>query len=123
MFINLFKYINFIVRFYNSDGIHCSGQTKVGRFNFSAVVPVIEIVTTVVTTLLLPSESRGFSLMLHHNALLELSVEVFAAIALIHSDEHRVKFVLSVLPGDIGVSRLAHIVVPERHFSSFVFNY
>lgn len=118
MFIKVFKYIEFIV--YISNGVNSSRQTKVSSLHFSALIPVVKIVTTVLATLRFPREETGFSLMLNHDALLELSVEVFASIALVHSNEHGVELVLCVFSGDIGVGRLASIVMEERHFSLFV---
>jgi hypothetical protein len=88
LFIKVFKYIEFIV--YISNGVDSSRQTKVSSLLLSALIPVVEIVTTVFTTLRFPREETGLSLMLYHDALLELSVEVFASITLVHSNKHGV---------------------------------
>jgi hypothetical protein len=80
---------------------------------------VVKIVTTVLTALGFPREETRFSLVLHHDALLELSVKVLASVTLVHGNEHRVQLVLCVLSRDIGVSGLASIIVEERHFLLF----
>ena len=58
----------------------------------------------------------------NHNALFEGGVEVFAAIATVHWDLHRIKLILSVLLWHKLVVWLANVVVKQCHFFKSNFN-
>jgi len=64
-------------------------QQQLGLLLFSAVVPVVEVVPAVLLVFPFPLAHRA-RLVLHEDALLELSVEVPAAVPPVHWDEHRV---------------------------------
>ena len=64
---------------------------------------MIEVVAAVFLVLALPGEDRT-GLVLHEDALLELGVEVLAAVASVHGNQHSVELLLRVL------FRLEHIV-------------
>ena len=79
------------------------------------MIPVVEVVATILPAGFLPSKGSRVSLVVDHDALLEGGVVVFAAVAAVHGDLHGVKLVLSVLFGHEHVVRLADVVVEKRH--------
>ena len=72
------------------------GHTQLVRLLLSAIVPVIEIVAAVFLISMLPFQ-HTLSLMLYHDAFLEISIIVFAPVTSIHWDLQCVKFLLNVL--------------------------
>ena len=99
-----------------SHRVHASRETNVRTLDFSAVIPVIEVVAAVLAAGLLPFHQTGVSLVLHHDALLERRVKVLATIAAVHRDLHGIKLILCVLSWLKLVVRDSYIVVPKRHF-------
>ena len=80
----------------------------------SAYVPVIEVVPAVLLILSLPLAHRA-SLMLNHNALLELCIEVSATISTIHGNEKGVKLLTGVLLWLEDVVGDARLVIEKCH--------
>ena len=99
-----------------SHRVHASWETNVCTLDFSAVIPVIEVVAAVLAAGLLPFHQTGVGLVLHHDALLERRVMVLATIAAVHRDLHGIKLILCVLSWLKLVVRDSNIVVPKRHF-------
>ena len=101
--VHLKKWISYMM--FNSQDIASNGD-----FNnvwhlllFSAVVPVIKVVAAVILVLALPLAKRA-CLMWNEDALLELGVEVLAAVASVHGNQHSVELLLRVF------LRLEHVV-------------
>jgi hypothetical protein len=69
-----------------------------------------------VTTSFFPRDEVGLCLVLDHNALFEVSVEVLAAITAVHWDQHSVQFVNGVFFGGVTIGRHAGVVIEESHF-------
>ena len=68
-----------------SNTVNCTGHTQLMSSLFSAVVPVIKVVSTIVLISSLPfHESLG--LMLNHNAFLEFSIVIFTSVSSIKWD-------------------------------------
>jgi len=81
----------------DSDAIHHRRQTCIGGSNFTAVVPMVKVVTTVFSTKLLPFHWRSSSLMLDSNALLESSEVVLALITSVSWNLKSIEFIIRVL--------------------------
>ena len=58
--------------------------------------------------------------MLHEDALLELCIEIFAAVASIHGNEHSVQLLLRVLLGLEDVVWDRSLVIEECHLLLFI---
>ena len=99
-----------------SHRVHASWETNVRTLDFSAVIPVVEVVAAVLAAGLLPFHQTSVGLMLHHDALLEGCVMILATIAAVHRDLHGIKLILCVLSWLKLVVRDSNIVVPKRHF-------
>ena len=69
----------------------------------------------VLLVLALPLTSRA-CLMLHHDALLKLGIEISTAIAAVHWDQQRVKLLARVLLGLENVVRDPSLIVEKCHF-------
>ena len=104
-----------------SQRVHASRKTSIGRLNFSAMVPVVKVVAAVLSTRFLPFHDASVGLVLHHDALLERGIEVFAVVAAVHGDLHRIELVLCVLLWLKLVIGDSYVVVPERHFKIIFF--
>ena len=104
-----------------SDCVHARRETIVGSVNFSAMVPVVKVVATVLPTGLFPLHQARVSLVLHHNALFECGIVVFAVVASVHGDLHRIELVLRVLLWLEFVVGDSYVVVEERHFKTISF--
>ena len=68
---------------------------------------MIEVVATVLLVGMLPREDR-VRLMLHHDTFLELSVVVAARVTTILRDLERIKLLLHVLLGHVGINVRGH---------------
>ena len=68
-----------------SNTVNCTGHTQLMSSLFSAVVPVIEVVTTVFLISFFPFQ-ESLSLMLNHNALFEFSIVIFTRVSSIKWD-------------------------------------
>lgn len=84
-----FSLNNFLGALEISDRVHAAAETHIGSTLFSAVVPMVKVVATVITTSFLPLK-EAFSLMLYSDTLLELGVVVSTAVPSVHRDEKRV---------------------------------
>ena len=73
---------------------------------------MVEVVTTVFTASFFPREGAS-GLVLHHDALFELSVVVFATVSPVHGNKHGVQFVLSVFAGFESVGGHTSVVEKE----------
>ena len=79
------------------------------------MVPVIEVVATVLAALPLHRKGRLIRLMSDHDALLEGCIEVLAVVSSVGRDLHSIKFVLCVHLGCEGVVRHPNVVAEKRH--------
>jgi hypothetical protein len=102
-----------------SNSVHSSAKTQVCGSDLSAVIPVVKVIAAIVTASTLPTEV-ALGLVLGHDALLELSVVVFAAVTSIHWDQHSIEFILSVNSGHKLIVRYSGIVEEEGHFGLFI---
>ena len=88
-FLGLNKMCYFLDLF--SKTINCVRHTKNMCFAFSAVVPVIKIVSTVSLIYIFPSH-KIMSLVLDHNTFFEISIIIFACISSILWNFQSIKF-------------------------------
>ena len=95
--------------------VHAGAKAEVGTLQLTTMVPVIEVVPTVLASSFLPSKYTRVCLVAHHNAFLKGGIVVLAGITAIHGDLHCVELVLCVLTRLVDVVGYTHVVVEKRH--------
>ena len=92
----------------DSDTVNCTRHSELVAFLFSAIVPMIEIVSAVLLISSFPFQ-KAFCLMLHHNAFLELGVVIFATISSVQRDLESIQFLLAMGLWLVDIVRLYQI--------------
>ena len=92
----------------DSDTVNCTRHSELMAFLFSAIVPVIEIVATVLLICSFPFQ-EALSLMLNHNAFLELGIVIFASVSSVQGNFECVQLLLAMGLWLVDIVRLYQI--------------